>query len=76
MALVASQLLYMTTAQFIEIVELFEEAGILVKYLPPYSPDLMPIEASFSYVKYYLKEHDDLLQAYPDTEQVISSTSL
>ena len=59
-----------------EVVELFEEAGILVKYLPPYSPDLMPIEASFSYVKYYLKEHDDLLQVYPDTKQVVSSAFL
>ena len=46
--------------------ELFQEAGILVLFLPPYSPDLMPIEKTFSYVKYYLKEHDELWQAMGD----------
>ena len=33
-----------------------------VIYLPPYSPDLNPIEEAFSYIKYYLKEHDEVLQ--------------
>ena len=56
--------------------ELFQEAGILVKYLPPYSPDLMPIEEAFSYIKYYLKDHDELLKLYKDTEQVIKSAFL
>ncbi len=30
--------------------------------LPPYSPDYDPIEEAFSYVKTYLREHDQLLQ--------------
>ena len=46
-----------------EVTELFRSAGILVLYLPPYSPDLMPIEETFSSVKYYLKEHDEIWQA-------------
>jgi transposase len=34
-----------------EVLELFRTAGILVLFLPPYSPDLNPIEETFSYVK-------------------------
>ena len=37
--------------------------GILVIFLPPYSPDLNPIEELFSQIKYYLKEHDEIIQA-------------
>ena len=42
---------------------LLQHAGITTLYLPPYSPDFNPAEESFSYVKGYLKKHDDLLQA-------------
>lgn len=47
---------------------LLGDAGILLIYLPPYSPDLNPIEETFSYVKYYLKNHDDLLQVVTDRQ--------
>ena len=40
--------------------------GILVLFLPPYSPDMNPIEEMFSYIKYYLKDHDAILQAMDD----------
>jgi len=33
-----------------EVKDLFSVAGILVLYLPPYSPDLNPIEMAFSYI--------------------------
>lgn len=33
-------------------------AGLMVIYLPPYSPDFNPCEELFSYMKYYLKDHD------------------
>ena len=36
-------------------VELFTQAGILVLWLPPYSPDFNPAENAFSKVK---REHD------------------
>ena len=49
-----------------EVTEHFREAGIVVVFLPPYSPDLSPIEELFSCIKYYLKRHDELLQAVDD----------
>lgn len=33
--------------------------GARLCFLPPYSPDLMPLEEVFSKVKYFLKEHDN-----------------
>ena len=38
-----------------DVVEEFRKAGVMVPFLPPYSPDSMPIELCFSYIKYYLK---------------------
>jgi len=37
---------------------LFRDSGILILFLPPYSPDYSPTEEAFSYIKYYLKEND------------------
>ena len=56
-----------------EVVEEFRRAGILVIFLPPYSPDYMPIELCFSYIKYYLKSHDEILQAIRDPKVIIKS---
>ncbi len=46
-----------------EVKQLFKDAGILLFFLPPYSPDMNPIEETFSFVKTYLRAHDELLQA-------------
>ncbi|KIK79822.1 hypothetical protein PAXRUDRAFT_74524, partial [Paxillus rubicundulus Ve08.2h10] len=35
-------------------------------YLPPYSPDLNPIEESFSTLKAYLHHHTHVLQQHED----------
>jgi len=35
-------------------VELIEEHGAMLHFLPPYSPDLDPIEEAFSKVKHFL----------------------
>jgi len=40
-------------------------------FLPPYSPDLNPLEEAFSYIKQYLRKHDELLQALRDPRDVI-----
>ena len=40
-------------------------------FLPPYSPDYNPIEEAFSYVKGYLKEHDDVLQLLDDPLPIV-----
>ena len=44
-----------------EVESSFKQAGILVYYLLPYSPDMNPAEELFSYFKYYLKCHDEIL---------------
>ena len=53
--------------------QLFKEAGILQLFLPPYSPDCMPIEETFSYIKYYLKDHDELWQAMTDPTVLVQA---
>ena len=53
--------------------DLLREAGILVVFLLPYSPDLNPAEELFSAVKYYLMELDEILQAMRDPTPLIKS---
>ena len=48
------------------VTEHFRDTGTVVIFLPLYSPDLSPIEELFSRIKYYLKRHDELLQADDD----------
>ena len=55
------------------VIQLFKDAGILVLFLPPYSPDFMPIEKTFSFIKYYLKDHDDLWQSMNDPTILIQA---
>ena len=54
-----------------EVKKLFEDAGILLLFLPPYSPNLNPIEQTFSSVKYYLRDHDELMQSTDDPTVII-----
>ena len=49
--------------------QLVQSAGIVSLFLPPYSPDLNPIEEAFSNVKKYLRKHDELLQANRSLKQ-------
>ena len=51
-----------------KVVALIEEVGAMVIYLPPYSPDVMPIEECFSKVKAYLRANDPLLHILDDSE--------
>jgi hypothetical protein len=51
--------------------EVLEDAGILTMFIPPYSPDFNPIEELFSYVEYYLKQHDEILQGVSDPKPII-----
>lgn len=50
-----------------EIIDLFDDVGILLIFLPPYSPDLNPIELTFGYIKQYLKLHEDIMHTIPQT---------
>jgi len=45
-----------------EVEDVIQQSGILPLFLPPYSPDLNPVEEAFSYIKGYMRKHDDLLQ--------------
>jgi transposase len=56
-----------------EVQDLAKQLGIILLYLPPYSPDYNPIEESFSYVKTYLWKHDELLQSIPDPTCIIKA---
>ncbi len=53
--------------------DLLRQAGILVMFLPPYSPDLNPAEEAFSYIKGYLRKHDKLLQAVRNPVDIIKA---
>ena len=57
-----------------EVREVLQQAGILVIFFPPCSPDLNPLEEAFSYIKQYLRKHDELLQAIRDPTDVIMQT--
>lgn len=39
------------------VIDMIEEAGHLVKYLPPYSPDFNPIELTFSVLKSWVRRY-------------------
>ena len=56
-----------------DVTELLSNAGIVVLFLPPYSPDLNPVEEAFSFVKQYLRQHDELLQSLPDPSDVLQA---
>ncbi len=58
-----------------EVLELFRQAGILVFFLPPYSPDLIPIEETFSYIKKYLRRHDELLHTFPGSSMDVLTSA-
>jgi hypothetical protein len=56
-----------------EIKDVIESVGIELIFLPPYSPDYNPIEELFSYLKYYLKDHENLIQTIPAPNVVIEA---
>lgn len=44
-------------------IDLIESVGAKVIFLPPYSPDLNPLEPVFHVVKMIMKENDKIFQA-------------
>ena len=45
--------------------------GVLLNFLPPYSPDLMPCEGMFSKAKSWIQENDLVWQACDDREAIV-----
>jgi transposase len=37
--------------------------GVRIEYLPPYSPDLNPIEEAYSKIKHWIRRHQDYYNA-------------
>ena len=44
-----------------------DAAGVRLEYLPPYSPDLHPIETSFSQLKSWMRRKSVLAEAYAES---------
>jgi transposase len=53
------------------VAEILESQGCLVVYLPPYSPDLNPIEKGFSVYKSTLRRFEQLLTGGEEDYDVI-----
>jgi len=45
------------------VVDTIQTVGALVTFLPPYSPDMNPIEEVFAEIKQYLQANDSVFQA-------------
>ena len=56
-----------------EITTMIEDVGALVHFLPPYSPDLNPIEETFSKVKTEMKNIQQCMTNLLDTETIVLS---
>lgn len=52
--------------------QLIAEAGHQIEYLPPYSPDLNPIEMTFHNLKQWLRSHVQELQHFHSFEDFLS----
>ena len=50
---------------------MIEEVGALLLFLPPYSPDLNPIEEAFSKVKCILRQMDKEAKSCDDPEELV-----
>ena len=54
-----------------EVTEHVYDSGSIIRYLPPRSLDLNPIEEEFSKVKHYLRENDVVLRSVTDPTALI-----
>ena len=56
-----------------DVIRLIHSVGALVLFLPPYSPDLMPIEECFSKVKHFLRLHEAVAQSVQDIKLLVTA---
>ena len=54
-----------------EVIELLSGCGVIVKFLPAYSPDLNPIEEEFAEAKHFLQANHLLLNTSLSPEALI-----
>jgi hypothetical protein len=48
--------------------ELCDDAGVILDFLPPYSPDFNPIEEAFGELKAWMRKNNQLQDAYTNFE--------
>ena len=48
--------------------ELCDDVGVLLDFLPPYSPDFNPIEEAFAELKVWMRKNNQLQDAYVNFE--------
>ena len=48
------------------VAHLCRKAGVLIEFLPPYSPDLSPIEESFNVLKAWMRRNRELAKPFID----------
>ena len=48
--------------------ELCDDAGVILDFLPPYSPDFNPIEEAFAELKAWMRKNNQLQDAYANFE--------
>ena len=53
--------------------EFIQDCGVLLLFLPPYSPDFTPIESVFGYVKQYLKQHEDMMEIFVNSCDLVQA---
>jgi transposase len=58
------------------LIEYLQAFGIRVEFLPPYSPDMNPIESSFSVIKSFLKRNRDYIESFSDPIYALYIASL
>ena len=54
-------------------IDLLTAAGILIRFLPPYSPDLNPIEEAFGKVKTYINDNEIAYQSTRNPRVLVSN---
>lgn len=54
-----------------DLVAAVEDIGCRILYLPPYSPDLNPIETAFSALKSWLKRYRDLVNHFDPVHLIL-----
>ena len=54
-----------------QVEEIITGVGVRLHFLPPYSPDLMPLEEVFAKIKHHLTEHDTLYKVTSTPETLV-----
>jgi transposase len=52
---------------------LCHELGVVIEFLPPYSPDFNPIEEAFAELKAWMKKHYLLQEGYTEFEGFLNA---